>query len=90
VQPNGDVVHKVYKNDLTLHDLSTPGSWVWEALEFSDQWTGTFADGYFIDDVTGVNSGGVPYTSGYWGFGAVVNNISRRSYFDFFNITKQA
>ena len=88
-QDNGDVVHKIYKNDLSTHDLGTPGNWVWVAVEFSDQWTGTFADGYFIDDITGVNSESIPYTSGYWGFGTVVANIARRSYFDFIGITKQ-
>lgn len=79
VNDNGDVVLKVFRNDLVVHDVDNP---VWEAVEGMDD---------FIDDALGVNDplGRLPYTSGYAGFGMAVEEQSRRAYFDHIQVYRQ-
>lgn len=89
VQGSGDVVLRAYENDLTSHPLNVPSSWVWVPIPFDDGWSGQFADGYFIDDVVGVNSGSTPIPAGFFGFGSNVSEAARRSYFDHIQITEQ-
>jgi hypothetical protein len=90
VQASGDVVLRCYTNDLTLHPLNLPAGWVWEPIVFSDGWVGVFNDGYFIDDVIGVNSGSLPRTNGFAGFGFKCTESARRAYIDHIDITQQA
>lgn len=90
VQDSGDVVLRAYKNDLIAHPLDNPAAWVWEPIVFSDGWVGRFSNGYFIDDVTGVNSGSSPLTSGYPGFVFKTTEAGRRYYFDYISLAKQA
>lgn len=90
VQASGDVVLRVYKNNLLSHPLDNPAAWVWEPVVFEDGWVGQFSDGYFIDDSVGVNSGSVPLTSGYPGFMFQTKEAGRRYYFDHIGLVQQA
>jgi len=89
VQDSGDVVIKCYENDLNAHPLDNPGSWVWVPIPFDDGFSGEFGDGEFIDDVVGVNSGSVPLTSGFAGFGFECSETARRAYVDHISIVAQ-
>lgn len=71
VNPNGDTILKVYTNDLDTNPLGTAPVWV-----------PVGGMNMFVDDALAVNSGTVPFTSGYLGFGYWTNNVSRRVYFD--------
>lgn len=70
INTNGDVVLNVFRNDLTVNDVASP---VWAAVPGLDQ---------FIDDALGANSGSLPFTSGYMGFGGQFSDVGRRVYFD--------
>ena len=78
VNTNGDVVLKVFQNDLALHALGTPPDWqpVSGMVEF-------------IDDHLGINSGSQPLTSGRGGFGFSVKDVTRRAYFDHLELFRQ-
>jgi len=78
VNLNGDVVLKVFKNDLAAHPLGTAPSW---------QEVAGMAE--FIDDNTGINSGSQPLTSGRGGFGVMVKDVTRRSFFDQLELLRQ-
>jgi hypothetical protein len=78
VNLNGDVVLKVFENDLVAHPLGTPPSW---------QPVAGMAE--FIDDNTGINSGSQPLTSGRSGFGVMVKDVTRRSFFDHLELLRQ-
>ena len=88
-QPSGDVVLRMYQNDVNSHPLDNPSFWVWNEIEFNDGWNARFGNGYFIDDVTGVNSGSAPLTSGYVGYAFQTEEIARRAYFDHIALTLQ-
>jgi len=78
VNTNGDVVLKVFQNDLAAHAIGTPPSWqpVAGMVEF-------------IDDHLGINSGSQPLTSGRAGFGVSVKDVTRRAYFDQLELFRQ-
>jgi hypothetical protein len=78
VNTNGDVVLKVFQNDLAAHALGTPPDWqpVSGMVEF-------------IDDHLGINSGSQPLTSGRGGFGCSVKDVTRRSFFDHVELFRQ-
>lgn len=78
VNTNGDVVLKVFQNDLAAHALGTPSDWqpVSGMVEF-------------IDDHLGINSGSQPLTSGRGGFGCSVKDVTRRSFFDHLELFRQ-
>ncbi|GAB4211776.1 MAG: hypothetical protein OHK0013_33800 [Sandaracinaceae bacterium] len=78
VNTNGDVVLKVFQNDLALHPLGTPPDWqpVSGMVEF-------------IDDHLGINSGSQPLTSGRGGFGFSVKDVTRRAFFDHLELFRQ-
>ncbi|MEM6289239.1 MAG: hypothetical protein AAF845_19035, partial [Bacteroidota bacterium] len=67
VNANGDVVLKVFRNDLDAHALGTPPDW---------QPVPGMAE--FIDDHLGINSGSQPLTSCRGGFGFSVRDVCRR------------
>lgn len=77
VEPNGDVLLKVWQSDLTVHNVASP-SWV-AITGMSD----------FTDDSLGVNTGTAPFTAGRLGFGARFADVSRRVYFDEVVIERQ-
>lgn len=77
VNENGDVVIRVFQNDLDANDVTAP---VWDAID---------GMGEYVDDALGINSGSLPYTSGYMGFGCAVENITRRSMFDHIDVRRQ-
>ena len=77
VNGNGDVVLNCYKSDLGAHVVSTP---TWVAIPGMDQ---------FIDDFAGINSGSVPYTSGYIGHAFWSSDVTRRAYTDHFLPNRQ-
>lgn len=73
VQPNGDVLIKVYQSDLNTRVLENP-EWV--------NVPGFNADGY-IDGVLEINSGSAPLWGGYVGYGFAINQaLNRRGAFD--------
>ena len=78
VNANGDVVLKVFRNDLGAHALGTPPDW---------QPVPGMAE--FIDDHLGINSGSQPLTSGRGGFGFSVRDVTRRGFFDHLELYRQ-
>lgn len=83
VNPSGDVILRVYQNDLTANAVSAP---VWAAVDGMDAETDGAA---FVDDALGVNSGSLPFATGYMGYGFQVDGLSRRSYFDHIECLRQ-
>ena len=75
---NGDVVLKVFRNDLVAHPLGSAPDW---------QAVSGMAD--FIDDHLGINSGSQPLTSGRGGFGVTVKDVTRRCFFDHLELLRQ-
>lgn len=78
VNANGDVVLKVWQNDLNAHPLDETPSW--QAVPGMAQ---------FIDDHLGINSGTQPLTSGRAGFGIQVADVTRRGFFDHIEVLRQ-
>ncbi|MCG8424743.1 MAG: hypothetical protein MJE77_43185, partial [Proteobacteria bacterium] len=78
VNDNGDVVLKVFHNDLEAQPLGTPPNW---------QPVAGMAE--FIDDHLGINSGSQPLTSGRGGFGVAVRDVTRRAFFDHIELMRQ-
>lgn len=78
VNESGDVVLKVFRNDLDAHALGTPPDW---------QPVPGMAE--FIDDHLGINSGSQPLTSGRGGFGFSVRDVTRRGFFDHLELYRQ-
>jgi len=76
VNLSGDVVLRVFRNDLTTNLVTNP---VWEDLEMEGANDGING---FIDDALAANSGSLPYVSGYLGFAGQVSEQARRMYFD--------
>jgi len=75
---NGDVVLKVWRNDLAAHPLDQTPSWVLVP-----------GMAQFIDDHLGINSGTQPLTSGRAGFGVQVADVTRRMFFDHIELHRQ-
>lgn len=85
VQGTGDVLLQAYLNDLSAHTVSSPS---WETIP------GMLGPSYpsitgFVDDALGVNTGSVPFTSGRAGFGALMQDVTRRSFFDHLEVARQ-
>jgi len=78
VNTNGDVVLKVYQNDVVAHPLGT-----------APDWQSVAGIVEFIDDALGINSGTQPLTSGRGGFGFAVKDVTRRGYFDYLELFRQ-
>lgn len=75
VQPNGDVVLKVYESNLAIRTVDNPN---WTPVPGFD------SDG-FIDDVLEINSGSSPLWGGHLGYGFAINNaLNVRGAFDAF------
>ncbi len=71
VEPNGDVLIRVYSNDLSLHPLGTPPNW--QPVAGVDQ---------FLDDAVHAATGSAPLWGGYCGFGAAIYDaLNRRAAF---------
>lgn len=82
VNVSGDVVLNVYRNDdLATNDVTAP---VWTKIPGMSDFVGGAAGGQtaIIDDVLGVNTGSLPFTSGRAGHGIHVSSDVRRAYFD--------
>lgn len=77
VNASGDVILKVFQNDLTLSTVTTP------------QWEVVAGMADFVDDSLGVNTGSAPFTSGRGGYGHQNSDVTRRSYFDQFELYRQ-
>jgi hypothetical protein len=78
VNTDGDVVLRCFSNDLSNHPLGA-----------SPAWTEISGMEAFIDDVTGINSGTAPLTSGRGGFGFAVSDVTRRGYFNYIELSRQ-
>ena len=77
VNPNGDVVLKVFSSDLSANAVTAP---VWAAIP-------GMAD--FIDDALGVNSGSLPFVGGFAGIAFQCSDISRRGYVDHVQVLRE-
>lgn len=77
VNGTGDVILKIFRNDLDTNDVDAP---VWDAIP-------GMAD--FVDDFAGIATGAVPFTSGYAGFAFFMNNVTRRGAVDHVTIARQ-
>jgi hypothetical protein len=73
----GDTILRCWRNDLDANDVDNP---VWEAIDGMDD---------FVDDAVGINSGSVPLSSGYVGFGFFANNVTRRAAVDHVQANRQ-
>ena len=78
VNDNGDVVLKVFDNDLDNQPLGVAPDW---------QPVSGMAE--FVDDHLGINSGTQPLTSGRGGFGFAVSDVTRRGFFDHIELLRQ-
>lgn len=77
VNPNGDVVLKAFRSNLTSHPVTAPS---WEEISgISD----------FIDDALGVGSGSNPFAGGYVGFGFYSEIIQGHGFVDSFKASRQ-
>lgn len=85
VQGSGDVLLQCYQNDLDTNPVTSP---VWTLIPGME---GPLYPGItgFVDDALGINTGSVPYTSGRGGFAFRVEDATRRSYFDAFEMARQ-
>jgi hypothetical protein len=84
VENNGDVLLKVYSNDVTAHGLDIPSSFSWQPV------TGIPTNGV-NDDNTGIMTGTDPLWGGYAGFGYALNNgLARRAAFCGLQIKRDA
>lgn len=77
--PSGDVILKVFQNDLTV-----PGASV-----VTPDWKGIPGMDDFVDDALGINSGSPPYTSGRAGFAFFKKDVTRRGFVDHVEIMRQ-
>ncbi len=77
VNLTGDVLLQAFANNLVANAVSAP---VWAAIPGLDN---------IVDDVLGVNTGSVPYTSGRMGFGFTTQDVNRRGYFDHIEVIRQ-
>ncbi len=89
VNLNGDVILKVFANDLTVNPVTAP---VWAPIPgiedpalVSSHGAGTA----FIDDALGINSGSASFGSGRMGFGFQTKDVSRRGFFDHVECLRQ-
>lgn len=83
VNLSGDVVLRVFYNDLSTNPVTAP---VWQELEMEGANDGING---FIDDALGANSGSVPYVDGYVGYAGKVSEQGRRMYFDQIVVARQ-
>lgn len=77
VNTNGDVILQAFENDLDAQDVTTP---IWTPIAGLES---------FTDDALGVNSGSPPFTSGRFGFGMQISDVTRRAYFDHLEVFRQ-
>ncbi len=89
VNLNGDVILKVFENDLDVNPVTapvwTPVAGIEDAALVGSHGAGTA----FVDDALGINSGSAPFTSGRMGFGFFSKDISRRGFFDHIECSRQ-
>ena len=78
VNENGDTVLLAFQSDL---DTATMPNSVWSDIPGMTYTPDPAPGRVFIDDALGVNSGGVPYTSGRVGFAFQCSDVARRAFF---------
>lgn len=78
VNLTGDVVLKVFENDLAANPIG--GAPDWQAIDGMDD---------FIDDNLQVETGSAPYTSGRAGFAFQTSDVTRRGYVDHITLARQ-
>jgi hypothetical protein len=78
VNDTGDVVLKIFENDLDVNPLGSAPSWV--AITGMDD---------FIDDNLQVATGSAPFTSGRAGKAFFTEDVTRRGYFDHVTLERQ-
>lgn len=89
VNLSGDVILKVFQNDLVANAVSAP---VWTPVPGIEDPTLVASHGAgtaFVDDSLGINSGSAAFTSGRMGFGFFSKDISRRGFFDHIECMRQ-
>ncbi len=74
---NGDVVLKVFRNDLAVNAVTAP---VWEAVPGMTD---------FVDDALAVNTGTTPLKGGFCGYAFYSAGLQKRAYFDQLEVLRQ-
>lgn len=78
VNPNGDVILKVFQNDLNSNAVTAP---VWETIPgMSD----------VVDDALGITSGSNPLAGGWAGWVFYSKQVNARAFIDHFEVHRQA
>lgn len=85
VQGTGDVLLQCFQNDLTSNDVDSP---VWNTVPGMEGPNAPTVAG-FVDDALGANTGSLPFTNGYAGFGCKLEAVTRRAYLDHLEIARQ-
>lgn len=85
LQGTGDVLLQAFINDLASNPVTAP---VWATVPGMEGPQYPSIEG-FVDDVLGVNTGSVPFTSGRAGMGFRVEDVTRRAFFDHVEIARQ-
>lgn len=85
VQGTGDVILQCFQNDLSGHTVTSPS---WQTIPGMEGPLSPSVAG-FVDDALGVNTGSAPYASGRAGFGALLQDVTRRVFFDHLEIARQ-
>jgi hypothetical protein len=78
VEDVGDVRLQCFQNDTVAHPVDGAATW-----------TAISGMGEFVDDALGVNSGSVPFTSGFVGFGYQKTEVTRRAQVDQVEVRRQ-
>lgn len=85
VQGNGDVILQVFRNNLANQAVGAP---LWESVPGMEGTNPSQVSG-FVDDKLGVNTGTVPLTAGFIGFGCRFEAANRAAYVDHVTVDRQ-
>jgi hypothetical protein len=77
VNPSGDTILQVFRNDLDAHDVTDP---VWQPVAGMTE---------VIDDALGVNTWSPPLANGRAGFAFFTKDVTRRGYVDHIEVLRQ-
>lgn len=83
VNTNGDVILKVFRNDLGAHPVGAPDWQPIPGLEDASLVASHGAGIAFIDDAVAINSGSQSFTSGRMGWAFQTADVARRMFVDY-------
>jgi len=90
---DSDVILRAYRSpigEVYEGDLKTCDNPEWLEIAFNDDLDALHGAGAFKDDALAVNSGSLPFASGYVGLGFRSQDIARRAYFDYMEVMRQS